>query len=184
VATASAPGGIANGGIGRVYGAEVSLKAAAGERAGGFLSYTLARSERRDHPGDAWRLFDFDQTHILTTAGSLRLDRGWQVGATFRLTSGNPETPVVGSVYDANHDVYRPVYGATNSARAPLFHRLDLRVEKQWHPGRILLAAYLDLQNAYNRKNEELTGYGYDYRQRVAVYGLPALPSLGLRGEL
>jgi hypothetical protein len=34
-----------------------------------------------------------------------------------------------------------------NSARNPMFKRLDLRVEKQWHPGRYLIALYLDLQN-------------------------------------
>ena len=164
------------------------MKAHLGERATAFVTYTISRSERRDHPNSQpalpWRLFDYDQTHILTTAGTWRIGRGWQVGGTFRLVSGNPETPVIGSVYNADRDVYRPIYGAVNSARNPLFHRLDVRVEKQWHPGRMLLAAYLDLQNAYNQQNREIGGYGFDYRQRVDVTGLPILPSIGLRGEL
>jgi hypothetical protein len=87
-------------------------------------------------------------------------------------------------VYDADHDIYRPIYGVVNSVRSPLFHRLDARIEKQWHPGRLLLAGYLDVQNAYLHRNTEATGYGFDYRQRVNVTGLPILPSLGIRGEL
>ena len=183
VAAPGAPGGVENDGIGKIYGAEVSLKAQA-TRLSGFLSYTLSRSERRDHPDSAWRLFDYDQTHILTLASALHLPRHWEVGAAFRLVTGNPETPVTGSVYDADRDLYRPLYGSVNSARAPMFQRLDVRVEKQWHPGRMLLATYLDLQNAYNHKNIEATGYGFDYRQRVDVSGLPVFPSLGVRGEL
>ena len=178
------PGTLNNDGVGRIYGFELSMKAHAGDRASAFLSYTLSRSERRDHPDSAWRLFDYDQTHILTAAGALRLGRNWRLGGTFRLVSGNPQTPITGSVYDADHDIYRPIFGAVNSTRSPLFHRMDVRVEKQWHPGRVLLAGYLDLQNAYFHANTEATGYGFDYRQKVNVTGLPILPSFGVRGEL
>src|SRR4029077_17855774 len=111
---------LVNGGKGRIYGLEVMAKLNPTGRAFGFLSYTLSRSERNDH-GQGWRLFDYDQTHILTVAGGARLPRRWEVAATFRLVSGNPSTPVIGALYDANRDYYAPVYGATNSARDPLF---------------------------------------------------------------
>ena len=98
--------------------------------------------------------------------------------------TGNPETPVTGSVYDADVDTYRPLYGATNSARTSAFHRLDLRVDKQFvlagHRG----AAYLDLQNAYNHANREGTDYSFDYTQHADTPGLPLIPSLGIKGEL
>ena len=42
------------------------------------------------------RLFDYDQTHILTLVGSYLLPRNWQIGGRFRLVSGNPITPVTG----------------------------------------------------------------------------------------
>lgn len=183
VGSEEAGGGVVDDGVGRVYGVEASLKAQT-TRVSGFVSYTLSHSERRDHQDSAWRLFDYDQTHILTVASALHLPRGWQLGGAFRLVTGNPMTPVTGSVYDADRDLYQPLYGRVNSARAPMFQRLDVRVEKQWHPGRFLIATYLDLQNAYNHKNVETTGYGFDYRQRTDVSGLPIFPSLGLRGEL
>ena len=173
-----------NGGIGRIYGLEVAGRANPVGRFFGFVSYTLMRSERRDGPGEPWRLYNFDQTHILTLSGVYRLGRGWEAGATFRLISGNPTTPVVGSLYDANTDLYIPLSGATNSARNPFFHRLDVRIEKIWRFQSWKLALYLDVQNVYNRQNPEGIQYNYDYRQSAVISGLPIIPSLGVRGEL
>jgi hypothetical protein len=173
-----------NGGTGRIYGLEVLAKLNPSwlTRGFGFLSYTLSRSERNDH-GTAWRLFDYDQTHILTVAGGYRLPRNWQLGMTFRLVSGNPTTPVTGAIYDANRDYYTPTFGAINSARDPLFHQLNVRVEKAWQFQAWRLATYLDVQNAYNHRSQEGLQYSYDYSQHTAIPGLPVLPSIGVRGE-
>jgi hypothetical protein len=174
-----------NDGIGRIYGLELGVRAvpAEGNRYSGFLSYTLSRSERSDRDED-WRLFDFDQTHILTVSASYRLGRGWEAGLTFRLVSGNPLTPITGAIYDANADQYQPLLGPTNSARNPFFHRLDVRIEKQWRFEDWSLALYLDLVNAYNATSSEGSSYNYDYTEEFPIPGLPILPSLGLRGEL
>jgi TonB family protein len=172
-----------NDGIGRIYGGEASAKLRPTAKSSGFLSYTLSRSERNDH-GQDWRLFNWDQTHILTLAGAYRLGRGWDLSATFRYVTGNPITPVVGSIYDARTDTYRPIYGAVNSERSNAFHRLDLRVEKTWRVRSGSIAAYLDVQNAYNRHNEEGRAYNFDYSEVGVISGLPLVPSLGLRGEI
>ena len=174
-----------NEGIGRIYGLEISGRIQPqGRRYFGFLSYTLSRSERKDHAGDDWRLFDFDQTHILTLAMVYRLGRGWELGGTFRLVSGNPTTPVAGSIYNANADLYTPTYGDTNSDRNPLFNRLDVRMEKLWRFDSWKLAFYIDVQNVYNATNREGVTYNYDFTQSADVPGLPIIPSLGFRGEL
>ena len=170
-------------GIGRIAGVEVSGKAEPSRHTRAYLAYTLQRSERRDHD-DAWRLFDADQTHLLSIAAEQSLGRGWTLGGRFRLTSGNPSTPIIGAVYDAARDTYRPVYGAVNSTRNPTFHQLDLRLEKSWRIGVGSLAAYLELINAYNAQNREGTSYSYDYSKSEAISGLPIFPNLGLRGEL
>jgi TonB family protein len=180
---ASGQPALVNGGRGRIYGLEVSAKLKPTARGFGFLSYTLSRSERNDH-GDGWRLFDYDQTHILTVAGGYRLPRNWDLGATFRYASGNPGTPILGGIYDANADFYSPVFGATNSIRNPATHQLDLRIEKGWRFQSWALAAYLDLQNVYNHRSQEGLQYSYDYATSKPVLGLPILPSFGLRGEL
>ncbi|MEM9068018.1 MAG: TonB-dependent receptor [Myxococcota bacterium] len=175
-----------NAGIGRIYGAEFSARIdpIRGRKYFGFISYTLSRSERRDRPGERWRLFDFDQTHIFNAAFVYKLPRNWEVGATLRLVSGNPMTPVVGSVYDAVNDVYVPVNGELNSRRNPLFNRLDLRVEKKWVFSSWRLAFFLDIQNVYNQQNQEGLIYNYNYEQSTPINGLPLIPAIGLRGEL
>ena len=180
-----------NGGIGRIYGAEFAahIRPTEGKGEGerryfGYLSYTLSRSERRDSPDEPWRLFDFDQTHILTASFVYRFPRNWEIGGTFRLVSGNPDTPVVGSVYDALNDIYVPIDGPLNSLRNPLFHRFDLRIEKQWIFNPWKLALFLDIQNLYNRRNQEGILYNFDFSQQTIFSGLPLIPSLGLRGEL
>ncbi|MCA9582691.1 MAG: TonB-dependent receptor, partial [Myxococcales bacterium] len=182
-------GGVAprfnNDGVGRIYGMELSGRfSPESQRWFGYFSYTLSRSERRDHPGEIWRVFDFDQSHILTIAGVYRLGRGWEAGGTFRLVTGNPETPIVGGEYYANTDIYLPRYGATNSGRVGAFHRLDIRVEKKWDFQAWKLALYLDIQNVYNRQNPEGTFHNYDFSESSTLSGLPFLPSLGIRGEL
>lgn len=171
-----------NGGEGRVYGLEVSAELRR-RRHFGYLAYTLSRSERRG-PGGQWRLFEYDQTHNLSAVYNYDFGAGWSLGARFRLTTGNPETPVVGGVYDANSDLYRAVYGPTYSERAPTFHQLDLRAEKRWAFEDWSLTAYLEVLNAYNHENVEGTRYSFDYSEKEAVTGLPIFPNLGIRGEL
>ena len=39
----------------------------------GWVAYTIMRSERRNDDASDWRLFDYDQTHILTVASSVKL---------------------------------------------------------------------------------------------------------------
>ncbi|MCA9529813.1 MAG: TonB-dependent receptor [Myxococcales bacterium] len=174
------------GGVGRIYGAELSARIdPEGRPYFGYLSYTLSRSERRDGPpGTPWRLFDFDQTHIFTLAFTYELPRNWQLGGTLRLVSGNPETPIVGSIYDALNDIYQPVFGRPNSERAPFFNRLDVRVQKRWDFAHWKLTLFLDVQNIYNRQNPEGRIYNFDYTESTPIRGLPIIPALGLRGEL
>jgi len=174
------------GGIGRIYGAELSanFRPATGRKYFGYLSYTLSRSERKDGPEEPWRLFDFDQTHILSAAFVYKFPRNWEIGGLFRLVSGNPNTPVIGSVYDALSDVYIPIDGRVNSLRNPLFHELNVRVQKEWLFKGWQLALFLDIRNAYNQQNQEGIIYNYDFTQQSPLLGLPIIPALGVRGQL
>jgi TonB family protein len=170
-------------GTGHVYGLEFLLKHNPTDRLFGWISYTLMKSSRVDHPGEDERLFDYDQTHILTVVASAVLGRGWEAGVRFRLVTGNPDTPISGAVYDSDSDIYMPIYGDTNSKRLPTFHQLDLRIDKNWQWKYLKLAIYIDVQNIYNQKNPEGYQYNYDYTQKQYFYGLPVLPSLGIKLE-
>jgi outer membrane receptor protein involved in Fe transport len=172
-----------NDGSGRIYGLELSSVARPSPGTFGYLAYTLSRSERRDR-NEPWRLFDYDQTHNLIVAATHELGRGWEVGARFRLVSGNPSTPVVNAVYDARTAVYQPVFGAVNSEREPIFHQLDLLGQKTWKFTDWSFSVYLDVQNAYNASVREGTEYSYDYSESRATSGTPFFPNFGVRGEL
>jgi outer membrane receptor protein involved in Fe transport len=172
-----------NDGEGRIYGMELMARVDPRGRFFGYLSYTLSKSERSVR-GGPWQPFDFDQPHILTISGVYRLGRGWEAGATFRLVSGNPSTPVVGSSYNDDAGQYSPVFGKLNSVRNPTFNRLDIRIEKLWRFKAWRLALYLDMQNIYNATNQEGLVYDSEYRESAPIRGLPILPNLGIRGEM
>ena len=172
-----------NGGKGRVYGLELVARHEFANNFTGWFAYTLSRALRTDSGKSDERLFDFDQTHILTAVGSYSLPRNWQVGGRFRLVSGNPRTPVVGSVFNASFDRYDPVYGEVNTARNGTFHQLDLRVDKRWIYQSWMLSLYLDIQNVYNRANPEGLTYNPDFSASRRQQGLPILTILGIRAE-
>ena len=171
-----------NHGAGRVYGGEVVARYESGKLTG-WLAYTLSRSERRDSGSSTYRLFNYDQTHILTVFGTYQLPQNWEVGSRFRLISGSPTTPVIGSVYNAAADRYYPVFGAQYSERMPLFAQLDLRLDKRWIFNRWMLDAYIDLQNVFNRANPEAIQYNFNFNKQQIRQGLPIYPIIGVRGE-
>lgn len=172
----------ANVGWGRSYGMEWLLKHDVTERFYGWIAYTLSRTEEVSREGRPLTAGRFDQTHILTAVGSVRPGRGWEVGARFRLVSGNPTTPVRGGSFMADTGEYLPIIGERRSARHPLFHQLDFRVEKTWTFERWMLSLYLDIQNVYNAENVEFTTWDYRYNKSHGVRGLPFLPTLGVKG--
>ncbi|MBM4292290.1 MAG: TonB family protein, partial [Deltaproteobacteria bacterium] len=173
-----------NNGAGRVGGLEVLLKKNLTSRFFGWVSYTLMRSERKGSEDKEYRLFSQDQTHILTLIAQYKLTSAWEVGARYRYTTGNPRTPIVSSIYDADANVYVPVQGALNSERLNAFQQLDLRVDRKWRFDSWILTAYFEIQNALNQSNPEGIRYNYNFTQQKAISGLPIIPSLGLRGEL
>ncbi len=172
-----------NDGKGRIYGLEVAGRKQAKGRWFGFLSYTLMRSQRKDRDGP-WYLFEYDQTHIFSAAGSVKLGRGWQLGGTLRFVSGNPMTPIVGASYNQSTGQYAGEYGRMNSMRNAAFNRLDLRAEKTWDFDPWKLSVYLDIQNVYNARNVESVSYNFNYKETADVRGLIIIPIIGLRGEL
>jgi TonB family protein len=174
---------LTNEGIGRIYGVEFLLRKELTENLFGWVSYTLSKSERIDLPGEQWRPFDFDQPSNLTLIASYKLPAGFQLGGRFRLISGNPDTPVLGARYLATSDTYAPIYGAPDSERLPIFHQLDVRIDKVWTFDKWILDLYLDVLNVYNHRSIEGSQYSYDYSQHSYIHGLPILPTLGAKGS-
>jgi len=149
----------------------------------GWLSYSYSHSTRVDRPGAEERLFNFDQPHSMNAALSWKSGH-WQLGGRFQLYSGMPYTPVLGSVFMSDRNLFVPQFGDTNSERAPIHHQLDLRVDYSWKWGPAAMSAFLDVQNVYMNKSIVTYYYGYDFTQRSEFTALPLIPSIGLRGTL
>jgi hypothetical protein len=142
----------------------------------------LLRSERQDTPDGRYRLFDQDQTHVVTAIASYDIGAGFEVGIRLRASTGFPRTPVIGSYYDARLDAYQPIFGVQNSIRIPPFFQLDARIAKHFTFGKTTdLEIYLDVQNVTNRQNPEEIVYNADYSQQAYITGLPILPVAGAR---
>jgi hypothetical protein len=166
-----------NGARGRAEGIELLIKREPVHRWSGFVALTLSRARRTiDGSGSSFP-FDYDQPVIVTTALQYKQSDKWLYGMKWSYRSGTPVTPVVGT--DAFPDGrVRPIYGAINSQRLPAYHRLDLRVDAQFSSR---LSGYVELINAYGRKNVAGYDYSADYSKREFVYQLPAFLTFGLQ---
>jgi hypothetical protein len=178
--------GEGNVGQGRAFGLETLVRYKPDARFFGFIAYTVSRSVRRDGPDEPERLFNFDQTHILTATGSYRLGRGWEIGARFRLVSGNLRTPLTYGFFDNTVGAYIPAQGyPPYTVRNPMFHQLDVRIDKTWYfQDGIKMSAYVDLYNAYNQGNVEGVSYNFNSTRSTYATGVPILPSFGMRLEM
>lgn len=168
------------------YGVEAMLRHQLTRRLFGWLAYTWmnSRSGWFTTAGAPHLRYpaDFDQRHNLVAVLGYKLPRRWQLGARFRVVTGLPVTPAVGGTkLDEARPYTSPLYGEINSARMPVFHQLDIRVDKTWVLQRSIVAAYLDVQNVYNRQNAEGLWYLHDFSATRTVVGVPILPVLGVR---
>ena len=201
-----------NGGAGRAYGFDlyVSRRASsASDRFTGWASYTWGKADR-----DAYGLrtpFEYDRRHAVSLVGTYRLSRSLEAAASARIASGFPYTPAVGlrvaaqSVPQPNGTVrYVPMRDANgllmwtadlggvaniNSARLPLFARVDVRLTYRptWNGDRWQF--YAEVINVLNRKNAGALDSKLEYdpasdRPRLTYdrgAALPLLPSVGIR---
>ena len=177
-----------NQGQGYARGVELSVKHRAGDRFFSWANYTYSVSKREDRPGEMERLYSFDQPHVATVIASYMLTPTWEIGAKWQYRTGNPYTPVIGADIVPHPDTglprYVPIYDENiNSARVPPFHRLDLRISKSFIYQRWRWGIFLELLNAYNRKNVLDVDYNRNYTEERNVHQLPLLLYPGLTVE-
>ncbi len=150
-------------GNGRAYGAEFYVKKNGG-LVNGWVSYTLARTERQVDGinNNKWYPTRFDHTHTLNVVGlydPVKADgspRRWNMSATFALSSGTPGTfPTTRFSYDGQI-VPQNTDNARNNYRIPTYHRLDLALtlNGKRRPGRRNQDNWVfSIYNVYGRKN-------------------------------
>ena len=200
---------------GTAYGFDVYLsrRGSSTSRLSGWASYTYGVARR-----EAYGLtfpFDYDRRHAFSLVGTVRLGQRFDLAATARAASGFPRTPILGlqpaavaDTLDRDRDgnttelvpqrdrVGRLVYTTDlgpvangNTARLPLFARLDLRLSFRPRGANGRWLFYLDVINATNRDNAGTIDGRLEYdptsdRPRLVEErgtALPFLPSFGVR---
>ena len=121
-------------------------------------------------------------------------DAKYDVIGRFGFGTGTPYTPIVGQIVRRTYNAVtgqwdgtsvsgepEAIGGARNSERFPSFQRLDLSVARVYRRKRTTWSPYLQVVNAYNRKN--VFTYLFDYENnppsRSAVSQFPLVPSVG-----
>jgi hypothetical protein len=162
---------------GATYGLEVIVRRAFSQRLAGWVSYTLARSERRITA--VHFLSPFDRTHVLSAVVRYDFGRGVTAGARGTYYTGRPDIPTVSEGGGAI--TYAFPSNTVPQHRLPAFYRIDVRAEKRWalDRGRWMAAVleFFDLT-----LNPEAIEYRCDvsaWRCTARTAGPIALPSLG-----
>jgi hypothetical protein len=205
----------ANAGRGSAYGVEVAFRAAERPetRASGWASYTWAVAKREAYGRTL--PFDYDARHTLAMAGTVRVGARLELSLAGRVASGFPRTPAAGvrvaAVEDASdrdrdgdraelvpeRDAQgRLVYavdpggaGTLNTARLPLYARLDARLA--FRPARAdgRWLVYVDVLNVLGLRNpvfvdatlEPAPDDGPPRIVETERGSVPRLPSIGVR---
>jgi hypothetical protein len=172
-----------NAASGKAYGLELLIKKEETNKLSGWFVINLARSSRRnDVTGEAFR-FQYDEPVSATLVGNYKLSEAWSFGMKWNVHSGSPYTPIVGTAGTYADGRPIPVYAAVNSGTLPVYHRLDLRVDRNYVFDRWKFKTYFELNNIYQRKN--VVGYSYNgtYTSKDPVYAFVLPFSFGVQGE-
>lgn len=182
-----------NGASGEAYGLELMLNKnrapyvpGSRDRFYGWFTLGVAKTERDNHLDGTSAVFDYDAPIVANLVVNYRWNQAWDAGLRWTFRSGMPYTPIVGNRENPEFPgYYLPVYGDLNDSRASPYHRLDLRLERQFVGTRLRGSVYVDIINAYARENGGAMRYKpvpnsstYELEEEET---LPLLPSIGVK---
>ena len=180
-----------NQGAGYVGGAEVFFRHRIPDKFFGWVSYSYTHAERRENPEAAYQPYLFDNTHIVSIVANYSFTQNFEIGAKWQYLSGTSEVPI-SSLVLIQDPVTRGLNPLLASADEQLstelspYHKLDFRVSHKWNVWGMRVGGFLDVLNAYNRKNEirfifeeaTLDVQGQEIGIEREVFDAPQLPRI------
>jgi hypothetical protein len=162
-------------GDGTAWGAELLLQKKLSEvPCYGTFSVSYNVSEFRALDG-VLRPSSFDQRWIMNVGGGYVLNDKWEFSTKFRLATGRPYTPYgPGGLQDP---------ALINTLRVATNHSLDVRVDRRWQFEGWNLITYIDIQNIYNRKAQDVPRFNDRTGQLDTGNSIGILPSIGVSAE-
>ncbi len=150
----------AGNGKGRAYGAEFMATRNEGNPTG-WISYTLARSERKFDEINNGLIFpdQFDVRHSINIAMMLKIDEdadlslAWVFNSGYRLTLPVSKyyVPVEAGDYTHMNEMY--IYSNRNEFKTKPYHRLDISFNFHKQKKKYLRTFTLGIINLYNQRN-------------------------------
>ena len=86
-------------------------------------------------------------------------------GVIYKISTGRPYTPVVGSYYDPVQDLYVPIYAEINNGRFPTYQRVDMNLQHFFSLFNRFAIVVVSVNNIFNQKN--LYDYTYNFNYSV-----------------
>ncbi|MFH1008140.1 MAG: TonB-dependent receptor [Candidatus Latescibacterota bacterium] len=179
------------GGTGYATGLELFVQRRTGPLTG-WIGYTLGWTRRRFPDLNQGRTFPpkYDRRHDLSVVANYQF-HSWSLGTNLVYGTGQAFTPAA-----ARYSLRSPATGLfpdgdfllpanRNSARLLPYHRLDLNIKRRFRLFGTHAEAYLEIFNAYSRRNEWFVWYDTqepDTEPEVAKM-LPIVPTLGINFE-
>jgi hypothetical protein len=156
-------------GTGTAKGVDVFLKVRLKPKFNGWISYAYTDSKRKQFDAANQTPADYDITHSLSVVATYNVTDRVTVGASYKVSTGKPYTPVTGSMFDPNNNVYIPIYADRNSGRFPTYQRVDLNAQYIFALFGRFAVAFFALNNLLNTSNLYQYSYNFDYSQRINI---------------
>lgn len=170
-------------------GVETLVRGTGGSHLDWWMAYSYSRAQDRIAGKAVAR--SLDQPHSAALDLHFRLPKKWDLNLAWRYRTGWPTTSVsAGLVDDPAHPGQTSpaaIFGPLNRDRFPSYHRLDLRASRRWILRASEVTFFVDVQNAYNRRNT--SGFDLSLDPESDMVNLRrefwprAFPSLGITWE-
>jgi hypothetical protein len=158
-----------SGGKGFAKGVDVFLKSKVTNKYSAWISYAYTDSRRQQYDASKETSANYDITHSLTGVLSYSVNDELTLGASYRVSTGKPFTPVTGSTFDSSQSLYMPFYAEQNSSRFPTYHRMDVNAQYMFSLfGRFAIAVF-QVSNVFNNKNLYGYTYNFDYSKQIEI---------------
>ncbi|MBN2370271.1 MAG: TonB-dependent receptor [Vicinamibacteria bacterium] len=172
---------LVSSGEGRARGVELYLQKKFRRGFYGQVSYAFSKTEHVALDG-VRRLADVDLPHVFQLVGGVKITPSFEISTHFCYSSGPPMTPLIADESRAQNRMVLD-FNRINAERAPLYHRLDVRLDRRFSFGWGNFVAYIEVDNVYDRKNIRFETWNSNTRQREFEYQAGLLPIAGINVE-
>ncbi len=183
-----------NLGSGYARGVEAVLEQSAVGGWSGWLTYALSWCRKQQGTDTMMHWDKYDRRHSLNLQVQKTFGPEWTMAATFHLNTGAAYTPLLytqspnqtnTSDVRRGHSAY-VIEGEKNSARVPVYHRLDLKLSRELPRLPLHPYMYIEIINVYNRQNAYNLVQFEDRNGNIVTgqsTGIAFIPLIGIGGR-